>query len=170
MPGEGRILVRGDLNPTSVRTLTPEASASTNSATFAQYSFFEILPRWCEGDLNPTSVRTLTPEASASTNSATFAQCEQYLRGLWCEGDLNPTSVRTLTPEASASTNSATFAYHRYSESIVTTEAHSSGFGDTSIVNYAGCIDCCKMGGFARGKRQRYRERAAGVKRRLFFA
>ncbi len=28
----------------------------------------------------------------------------------------------------SASTNSATFAYHRYSESIVTTEAHSSGF------------------------------------------
>ncbi len=26
-----------------------------------------------------------------------------------------------------------------------------------------------KMGGFARGKRQRYQERAAGVKRRLFF-
>ncbi len=39
---------------TSVRTLTPEASASTNSATFAQLSYFLISPRWCEGgDLNP---------------------------------------------------------------------------------------------------------------------
>ncbi len=54
MPGEEEYWCEGgDLNPTSVRTLTPEASASTNSATFAQYSFFEILPRWCEGDLNP---------------------------------------------------------------------------------------------------------------------
>ena len=146
MPGEGRILVRGDLNPTSVRTLTPEASASTNSATFAQYSFFEILPRWCEGDLNPTSVRTLTPEASASTNSATFAQCEQYLRGLWCEGDLNPTSVRTLTPEA------ARLPIPPPSHTIDTLKVSLPRrrilvvFGDTSIVNYAGCIDCCKNG------------------------
>ena len=33
-------MVRGDLNPTSVRTLTPEASASTNSATFAIHNSF----------------------------------------------------------------------------------------------------------------------------------
>ena len=68
------------MNPTSVRTLTPEASASTNSATFAQCEQYQR-GFWCEGgDLNPTSVRTLTPE-EARLPIPTFAY-HQFLKEL----------------------------------------------------------------------------------------
>ena len=137
------------MNPHIHRTLTPEASASTNSATLAYSNCPAVLDEavicfpgvrylavtWCEGgDLNPHIHRTLTPEASASTNSATLAYSNcpavldeavicfpgvRYLAVTWCEGgDLNPHIHRTLTPEASASTNSATLALPRTANSI----------------------------------------------------
>ena len=68
-----------DSNPHTRGALTPEASASTNSATFAHSGYQSgftccLIKAWCEErDSNPHIRGTLTPEASASTNSATFA-------------------------------------------------------------------------------------------------
>ncbi len=72
------ILVREEgLEPSHPKALTPEASASTNSATLAHYpTIFTCCQQHGlvrkEG-LEPSHPKALTPEASASTNSATFA-------------------------------------------------------------------------------------------------